>query len=80
VWEPLVAAWEEGLRQLVAYAEEHGDCLVPRSYKTADGYRLGQWVGTQRQAYKGQRGGLSASQVSRLEGVGMVWELGKNEK
>ena len=72
--------WDRWCGRLVAYAEEHGDCLVPRSYKTADGYRLGQWVATQRQVYKGQRGGLSASQVSRLEGVGMVWELGKNEK
>ena len=58
VWDPLSAQWEEGLRQLAAYAEEHGDCLVPYTCKTADGHALGQWVSNQRQAYKGKKGGF----------------------
>ena len=75
VWEPLAAAWEAGRRELAAYAAEHGGCLVPKGYKTADGYALGTWVGTQRQAYKGANGGLSAPRASRLEALGMVWNV-----
>ena len=77
VWEPLSAAWEEGFRRLQAYAEERGDCLVPQRHVTADGFNLGTWLRTQRNAYKGGRGGPSAEQVSRLEALGMVWSVGK---
>ena len=67
--------WDRWYGRLVAYAAEHGDCLVRQAYKTAGGFALGQWVHTQRQAYKGAKGGLSASQVSRLEALGMVWSV-----
>ena len=77
VWDPLSAAWEEGFRRLQAYAEERGDCLVPQRHVTADGFNLGTWLRTQRNAYKGSRGGPSAEQVSRLEALGMVWSVGK---
>ena len=69
--------WDVWAGRLAACVEEHGDCLVPDSCVTADGYKRGTWVSTQRQAYQGTRGGLSASQVSRLEALGMVWRVRK---
>ena len=41
VWEPNEAAWDEGARQLAAYKEKHGDCLVPKRHETEDGLKLG---------------------------------------
>lgn len=67
--------WDRWYGRLAAYAAEHGNCLVPRGYKTADGSALGTWVNTQRQAYKGANGGLSAPRASRLEALGMVWNV-----
>ncbi|WP_231578266.1 DEAD/DEAH box helicase [Rhodococcus sp. PML026] len=39
--------WEEGYAHLVAYAEENGDTLVKARHEV-DGFKLGQWVVTQR--------------------------------
>ena len=78
VWEPLEAAWEESARQLGAYREANGDCLVPAGYVTEDGFRLGQWVSSQRKKHKGKRGALSEGQRSRLEELGMVWDVRRN--
>ena len=77
VWDALAAEWEASVARLEAYRAEHGDCVVPYGYVAADGARLGQWVSYQRQAYKGAKGGLSASQVARLEAVGMVWRISR---
>ena len=62
-------------RQLEAYKAEHGHCLVQFDYVTSDGFKLGIWVGTQRQKYQGKDGGLGESQRSRLEALGMAWKL-----
>eukprot|EP00966_Prymnesium_polylepis_P321659 7377967-Prymnesium_polylepis.1 len=53
---------------------ERGDCSVPLGHVTVDGYRLGGWVATQRQKHQGKVSGLSESQRSRLEALGMVWD------
>mmetsp|Transcript_42311 Transcript_42311/g.75811 ORF Transcript_42311/g.75811 Transcript_42311/m.75811 type:complete len:394 (-) Transcript_42311:114-1295(-) len=66
--------WEKGLAKLVEYKEEHSHCNVPHSFVTADGFRLGLWLSYQRDKYKGQRGGMTESQQSRLEEVGVEWD------
>ena len=65
--------WEQSFQKLLAYKKEHGDVLVPRSYRTSDGFGLGQWVNTQRKAEK--RGTLSQDNKHQLEQVGFVWKL-----
>jgi len=45
---PRGALWEEGFAQLLTYVEAEGHTRVPRSHRTADGYRLGMWVNNQR--------------------------------
>ena len=75
VWDALEQAWKAGFRQLEAYKAENGDCLVPQGYETADGFKLGMWVSTQRQKYQGKNSGLSEPQRSRLEALGMSWKI-----
>ena len=61
----LTANWEESFAHLEQYVDEQGDAMVPRGFKTDDGYGLGQWVTTQRSAYSG--GELSEERIVRLE-------------
>ena len=66
--------WEAGLAAVQAYREAHADCLVPNSFVTAEGVRLGAWVSTQRTAYG--KGLLSEARLARLEAVdGWVWRV-----
>lgn len=66
------ARWEAGYDHLLDYVNEYGDALIPQSYKAADGYRLGAWVGQQRLKYG--KNTLEADRVHRLEKVrGWLW-------
>ncbi len=47
VWDVLGAAWDQGFAHLQQYVAEHGHTRVPATHKV-DGFRLGQWVSTQR--------------------------------
>jgi superfamily II DNA or RNA helicase len=47
-WDPFSDQWEDGFSHLEQFADREGHCRVPKSYKTGDDYRLGQWVQIQR--------------------------------
>ena len=70
VMEPIKALWENNIACLVRYHEEKGDCLVPRTYETGDGVKLGHWVNNHRAALS--KGKLSAERIARLEKIGFV--------
>jgi hypothetical protein len=71
-WTPKEDQWERGFAELLKYAAEHGDALVPAAYVT-DGYKLGGWVNTQRLAYGD--GTMVSSRRKRLEDVsGWSWD------
>jgi hypothetical protein len=70
VWNLPDALWEKGFEKLQQYWRENTNCLVSRKFITDDGYRLGQWVGVQRQ----RRKILSDDRVDRLNSIGFVWD------
>jgi DNA-binding TFAR19-related protein (PDSD5 family) len=70
VWDPHAEQWEQGMKELSTYKEEHGDCLVPRGHKTTSGHKLGSWVSNQR----GRIDRLTPEQVQRLDALGFVWD------
>lgn len=71
VWEPLTAQFTRGLAALRAYVHDHGHGRVPRGHRTADGFRLGEWVNSRR--YERRKGELTAEQITRLDAAGMDW-------
>ena len=72
VWDPLDEMWASAFQQLQQYKVEHGDALVPRQFKTADGFALGRWVYKQRVAKA--KGKLAAGRVAQLDELGFVWD------
>lgn len=72
MWDARAAAWDDGFAQLTAYVQAEGHARVPQSYRTAGGYRLGQWVGVQRAT----KDTLSADRRARLNALdGWVWRV-----
>lgn len=64
------ASWEEWFGSLCKYVQDHGDSLVPKNYKTVEGFSLAQWVRTQRQ----YQHSMPTSRRERLEALkGWVW-------
>ena len=68
--------WLKGYKCALSYYEEHGDLFVPHRYVTLDGYKLGNWISTQRMSYK--NGTLSYERIYLLNLIGMVWNIKKN--
>ena len=60
--------YQRGLGYLKAYKAEHGDCKMPPSFKTEDGFNLGSWCSSRRQDYK--KGKLSEERIDVLEALG----------
>ena len=69
VWDPHAEAREAGIAALKIFVATKGHPHVPQTYIMEDGYRLGNWVNTQRQA----RASLPEEFVRRLDSLGFVW-------
>ncbi|MBR1677711.1 MAG: Helicase associated domain protein, partial [Clostridia bacterium] len=61
--------WEKGYAKLLDYYKQYGDINVSATYKTADGFRLGDWLSNRREKGKG----LSEDKKTKLNALGMVW-------
>ena len=72
VWNIFDAKWEKAYALAAAYYEENGNLNIPRSYVTAAGERLGQWVASQQWAYP--KGKLTEERIAKLDAIGMRWE------
>ena len=73
IWDPKADMWEEGHRRLVMYVEQHGTSRVERSCVEDDGYRLGEWVKTQR--VNQRNGSLGPERTERLDRLpGWTWD------
>ena len=70
------ASWEAQFAELVAYAEEHGDCNVPRRFEANK--ELGHWVMRQRTEYRllmeGRRSSMTEERIAKLNEIGFVWD------
>lgn len=64
--------WAHGLKELEAYAREHGDICVPQSYQTAGGFKLGKWVDNRREEKR--KGRLCRRRIGLLDSLGFVWK------
>jgi hypothetical protein len=68
--------WYSHFEQAKEYYIEHGNLLISRNYVSNNEVRLGQWIGNQRNAYKGQSGTsfLTQEKIDKLNKIGMVWD------
>ena len=67
------ARWENGFEHAGEYFSAKRTLLVPPSYVCPDGFKLGDWVSNQREKYRA--GTLDEERRTRLEEIGMRWEL-----
>ena len=63
--------WCANYERIVAYADEHGHCKVPKVFRMTDGAALGWWVSSQRKAQI--KGTLSAERSEQLEALGCAF-------
>ena len=65
-WDPFEDIWKQGYGYLKDYVIAHKKiCFL--DYMTRDGFNLGRWINTQRQAYKKEK--LDQNKVSLLENL-----------
>lgn len=62
--------WEESYAYAVIFYEEYGHLNIPTSYKTSDGYDLGNWIYLQRK----NMNSLSPGRIKLLEAIDMIWD------
>lgn len=72
--ETLTASWDIMFLEAKRYYEENGTLIMPNTYINENGYRLGQWIATQRANYK-KKQFLSDARIRRLEAIGMCWDI-----
>jgi len=70
-------AWNRKYGELIEYKEKHGNCIVPRNYKSNK--PLGEWVVNQRRQYRllqeGKHSRMTEERVTKLEKVGFKWKI-----
>jgi len=73
IWDPFEEAFIRGVGYLIAYKDEYGDCCVPYTHKTSDGFNLGTWISSQRMSFKKKT--LSLDKTEILNNLGFIEDL-----
>lgn len=71
----LSASWDFMYGEAEKYYRKNGNLLPPQTYVTEDGYKLGQWVVTQRTNHTKNDPALTKDRIAKLDKIGMIWEL-----
>ena len=71
VWDLQDATWDTQFAALQAFKVREGHGNVPQGYP--ENPSLGKWLSHQRQSKRA--GKLSPERITRLEALGVVWEL-----
>ena len=82
IWK-VVKTWDESYELANKYYEVHKDLQINYKFKTIDGYTynehgysLGGWLVNQRRLYR--LGRLSKDKITKLENIGIVWNVIKS--
>lgn len=77
VWDNKTdTVWNNRYKAAKRYFEKHGDLMVPASYITEDGIKLGVWISNLR-AYRkncAHKNTLTPERIKKLDDIGMVWD------
>ena len=65
--------WLEKYECAKHYYVENGNLLIPGTYETNDGVKLGMWISHQRRDYLKDK--LSNDRIELLEAIGMIWSV-----
>ena len=69
-------SWYRYYLEAERYFIEYGNLMIPASYISSNGTKLGVWIQKQRSTYKGKTcGHLSIKEVQLLESIGMIWDV-----
>ena len=70
--------WSDGYKHAQEFYDLNGNLLVPCSYVCPDGYKLGQWIRSQRSTRKGNSyAQITPERVELLDKIGMIWDVKK---
>ena len=73
-WNPRKDKWDDKYYVLEEYYNKYGHINVPISFTTDNGFGLGYWLNTQRQAYKRHSSyRINKDQIMLLNDLGMDW-------
>lgn len=76
-FEKKALTWDEAFEEAMRFYIENGHLMVPRTFKTNNGFNLGFWVSNQKKYYFSNI--LSLERVYSLESIGMVWNVSENK-
>lgn len=65
--------WYESYELAEKYYKENGNLLIPATYETQSGNKLGRWISSQRKLYKNKK--LAQDRVDLLESINMIWDV-----
>ena len=76
IWDFRDQGWNEALKELQTYYQEHGNLDIKARYETADGFKLGRWICNLRTKVKtkGLDQSLTKEQQEQLAALGMIWD------
>jgi len=73
VWDSGDAQWAKAYSKYEQYIKENNSVEVPRVYILPDGFRLGGWIGRQRE--KRKKNAISSMRIAKLDKLGFIWKI-----